>query len=162
RLDVAGVDAAEEGLAEALQGLAAEAAAEEAADGLVARVGAAREDEVEAHAELAGPGEEAALREGEDAGRDSEDEALRQRVEDAALADVHPAVPLDRAHQPIAEADLAAELHRVGAGRDEGVGAGVEHAAVAALGEDAAAEARAGLQHGDDERRAPRVPAGTE
>ncbi len=162
RVDVAGVEAAEERLGQALERLAAEAAADEAADGLVRGVAPAGDDQVEAHAELARPGEEPALREREDAGGDGEDEALRQGVEDAALADVHLAVLLGGAHQAVAQAELPAELDGLRARGDEGVRAAVEHAPVAPLGEDVAAEARPRFEDGDGEGGAPRVPAGLE
>ena len=74
-------------------------------------------------------------------------------------ADVDLAVLLRGADEPIAEAELLAERRGLRARDDEGVGPAVDHEAVAPLGLDVPAEARARFEQRDGDRRAGRVCA---
>ena len=162
RVDVARVDAPEQRRREPLERLAPEPPADEAPDGLVARVVPPRQDEIEPHARLARPREERAPGEGEDARGDRQDEALRERVQDAVALDVDLAVPRVGLDEPVAEAEVAAELGGLGAGGDERVGPALDDEAVAPLGDDVAAEVGARLEERDGEGRAGAVAAGAE
>ena len=77
-LRVAGVDAGHDGLGHLGQRLAAQAPAHEVAQALVIDLLAARQHQVHAHAQLAGPADEAAERERHDARRHHQDDALGQ------------------------------------------------------------------------------------
>ncbi|OPZ42474.1 MAG: hypothetical protein BWY94_02121 [Actinobacteria bacterium ADurb.BinA094] len=152
-LRVAGVDAGDDGLRDALQGFPAEAAAHEVAQALVqdlpggtlqaeGRGAAARQHEVEAHARLAGPAHEPAERERHHARGDHEDDALGQLVQtptgvDEALADVLVAV-----EEPVGDAELAGGRDRPGLLDDGRVRPTLDDEPVAALRVHLAAEAR--------------------
>src|SRR5206468_2599018 len=139
-LGVAGVDAAEERLGHALERLAAEPPADEGRDALVGVVRAARQPEVEEHAQLAAPREERRGGDRPGVGRGEEHEALRHRDQLAAAHDVRAPVAGPRADQPVAEAEPLAEGERPGLLRDEGVGAALDQEAVGPLARDRAAE----------------------
>ena len=152
-LGVAGVDAGDDGLGDALQRLSAEAPADEVAEALVEgradgargprrRRAAAGQDEVQAHADLARPRHQTAHRERHHARGDHEDDALGQLVqaparEDEALADVLVAV-----EEAVADADLAGGRDRPRLLDDGRVRAALDDEPVAADGVDLAAEAR--------------------
>ena len=152
-LGVAGVDPGDDGLGDARQRLFAEAATDEVAEALVQgragcalrparRRAAARQHQVEAHADLARPAHEAAQRERHHPSRDHEDDALGQLMQpatrvDEALADVLVAV-----EKTVGDAQLAGGGDRPVLLDDRRVRTALDHEAVAAHGVDLAAEAR--------------------
>ena len=158
-VDVAGVDAREQGLGDVLDRLAAEPAAEEAPHRLVRAV-AARQRQVRGEAQPAGGGEQAAGDPGGDGGRDAEDGTLGNGAQPAAE---HVGGPgLERGQQPAFEPELAAQLESGRLLHQQRVGSRVEGEPVDALGADHAAGPRRRLdQH---ERGAPplQLPGGGE
>ncbi len=152
-LGVAGVDAGDDRLGDTRQRLAAEAAADEVGEALVGcdrrgtrpvadRDAATRQHQVEPHAQLARPAHEAAEREGDDARRHHEDDALGQLVQAAAREDEALADVLVRVEQAVADVEPARHLDRPGLLDDRRVRAALDDEPVAAHGVDLAAEAR--------------------
>ena len=141
-----GVDAGQQRLAEPLDRLLPEPAAQEGRDRLVPAAVPARDHEVEAHAELAGPREEAAAGEGQDLRRDGQHHPLGQRVELPPVEDVDGAQVGVRGHEPLAEAELAAEGDALRLLGEHRVRPALEQEAVPGLGPDHPAEARPRLQ----------------
>ena len=140
-LGIACVDAGEQRLAQALHGLLPEAPAQERRDRLVAVAVLAGDQDVEAHAQLARPGEEAAREEGQDLRRHREHHPLGQRVELSPVQDEDRALVGVRGDQALAEAELAAQRDRLGLLRQHRVGSALEQEAVPRLGADHPAEA---------------------
>ena len=148
---VGGVDAGDEGLRHPLERLAAEATAHECAEALVG-FAAAGQHEVERHPELARPGEQTRGHEGTQARGCEELKALRQRMERAAPDYEGAAKAIVGPHQPVFQAEPAAERERPRLLRQERVGTAFDEKVVAALGRDGAAEAIARLEHREVER----------
>src|SRR5947208_2334269 len=135
---------ASERLGRPLERLAPEAAAHEVGETLVSGVRAAREDEVERHAQLPAPGEEGRDGERAEVRRREEQEALRQGVDAAVVDNVRAPLALARADQRHAEA-----LAQLGGPRllgQEGVRARLDREPAAPLGRDRAAQPLAGLE----------------
>src|SRR5206468_4959570 len=109
-----------------------EAAAHEVGEALVGRVRAAREDQVERHAELPAPGEEGGGGKGPKVRRREEQEALRQRLDAAVVYDVRAPLALARADQRHAEA--LAQVHRPALLREQRIGARLDREPAASLG----------------------------
>src|SRR5580704_4647873 len=86
------------------------------------------------HAELGAPGEKRRESGGQNFGWDHEHQAVGQRDELAADENVSFAVGVVRADELIAEADSAAEIGGPGLFGDEGVGSGLDDAAVDVFG----------------------------
>ena len=137
---VAGVDAGHDRLGHLGERFAPEPPAHEIAEALVVAGVAARQHEVEPHAQLAAPGDQARQGERHEPGRHHQDQALGQLVQpparkDVALADVFVGV-----EQALGDADLAGQLHGPGLVGDERVGAAFDDETVDTLSADLAAE----------------------
>ena len=145
-LGVAGVDAGEQRLAEAIDRLLPEPPPKERGDRLVPATVPTRDHEVEAHAELAGPGEEAAAGEGQDLRRDGQHHPLGKRVELPPVEDVDGAQVGVRGNEALAQTELAAEGDALRLLREHRVRPALEQEPVARLGPDHPAEARPRLE----------------
>jgi len=141
-----GVDAAGERLGHPLERLASEPAAHEVGEALVCGR-AARQDQVERHAELPAPGEEGRGDEGAKVGRREEEEAVRQRL-DAAVVD-HVGAPLALARADERHAEALAQVDGPRLLGQEGVRARLDRETVSPLGRDRAAEPVARLEEHD-------------
>ena len=133
-LRVAGVDPGEERLPQAVHRLLAEVPAQEVPDRLVAVAGTGRDHEVEAHAQLAGPGEESAPQEGQDPRGHRQHHPLGQGMEAAPVQDEDRALAGVGRHQAIAEAQLPTERDPLGLLGEDRVRAPFEEEAAPALG----------------------------
>jgi hypothetical protein len=145
-LGVARVDAGQERLPEPLDRLLPEPAPQERRDRLVPATVAARDHQVEAHAELAGPGEEAAAGEGQDPRRDGQHHALGKGMELTSVEDVDGPQVGVRGHEPLAEAELPAEGDALRLLGEHRVGPALEQEAVPRLRPDHPAEPRPCLE----------------
>ena len=154
RVGVGRVDAGDQRLGDPLERLPPEPAPHKVAEALVA-AGAARQDKVERHPELAGPGEEPRAQKRPEAGGGQELEALRERMEPATEQHEDPAEAVVGPDEPVLEVEPPAERQRPRLLRQEGVGPGLDQEAVHVLGRDGAAEPRPRL----DERRLDGRPA---
>jgi hypothetical protein len=150
---VACVDAGQQGLGEGLDHLASEATADEVAEGDVAGRRRARgQHEVEGEAGLAAQGQERRPERRTQPRGHAEHHALGHGLEAAAVGHVHPAVVRDGLDEVLAEPQGPTERGGFGFGRDPTVGAAVNLQVAVALGDEVAAEARGGLQHGHGHR----------
>ena len=152
-LGVAGVDAGDDGLGHLGERLAPEPPAHEDAEALVVAGPAPRQHQVEPHAQLAAPADEARQGERHESGRNHQDQTLGQLVqpparEDVALADVFVGV-----EQTVVDAHRASELHGPGLVGDERVGAALDDEAVDALRADLAAQVVGALEQDPVEGR---------
>ncbi len=145
RVRVRRVDAGDEGLGHPLERFPAEPPTDEGAQALVG-VAPARQDEVEAHAELARPGEEARGEERPESRRGQELKAIGQRMQPPAKGDEGAPEAVVRADEAVLHAQAPAELERPRLLGQEGVRAPLHQEAVLALGADGAAQASRRLE----------------
>jgi hypothetical protein len=146
-------DAAEERPGEAIGELIAEASREECTHRFVLALEpcAARDGELEPHAELRIPREELGRSDGADLGRYAEHHAFGHRVELALVRDVDLSVVRQGLDDLVREAELLHEVGRVGLGGDPRVRAAVDQEALVVHRDDVAAEPLSALQDHDVE-----------
>ena len=127
--------------------LGAHAAADEGAKALVGDGGVAADEDLEAHAQLAGPGDELRAQDGEDHGGGHEHHALGHGVKLALAQDVGGGrCGVVGADELVAEAELAAEVEGGALLGEEGVGAAFDEEALAGVGDDLSAEVVGGFE----------------
>src|SRR5439155_14792312 len=114
-----------------------------------------RQHEVEGHPQLAPQREQRRHRERAHRRRRQELEAVGQRMQPAAVPDEDLAETIVGAHQPVLDAEAAAQRERPRLLRQEGVGPRLDEKAVHALADDGAAEPLARLDQRELERRLP-------
>ena len=156
-LRVAGMDAGHQRLAEALDRLLTQTPPQERCDRLVA-FAAARDHEVEGHAQLAAPGEEAGAEEGSDPARDAE-HTFGQGVQPS------PAEHVDRAwragrHEALAQSQVTAESDGVRLLGQDRVWAALEKKPLDALGADHSSPPRLLLEERERHARGREVMGG--
>src|SRR5262249_6913456 len=132
-LGIRGVDAGDQGLSDALERLAAQPAADERAEALVI-LDAPRQDEVERHADLAGPGEETGFHERPELRRREELESVGQRVQTPAVPHEDLPEPIVRPREPVLDVEPAAERERPGFLREKRIGTGLDQESAGMLG----------------------------
>ena len=123
-IGAAGVDAADERVDQALQHLAAEAAADDLGDRGVGGRPAGREDDVEGGAGRAGRTHDTSARERQRAQGHAEDEAVGEGAQLSSTP--QPGAGGRRRHQLVAQAEVPAEVGSPGHPAQEGVGPEVE------------------------------------
>ena len=144
---VAGVDACHEGAGDLGEEFGAHAAADEGAKAFVGDGGVAADEEFEAHAEFAWPGDEFGAEDGEDHGGGHEHHAFGHGVELAFAEDVGGGGGgVVGADELVAEAEFAAEVKGGALLGEEGVGTTFDEEALAGVGDDLTAELGGGFE----------------
>ncbi len=126
---VAAVDAAQQRIGETVHGFAAKMPLHQRGYGLIAIVGARRQQQLKRHPHLGGNTEEPRHRRRRQLGRHQEHEPIGQRHQAIAGNDIRFARGVVRRDQFAAQSQLAAKLGRRGFFRQEGIGPALQHRA---------------------------------
>ena len=145
---VAAVDPGEQGFRQVVHRLGSVMLQDEVGHGFVAGLRPGRAQQLHPHAEFRFPAQQAGGEERQNPGGHHHQQPVGQGHEAAALADISDALTIVRADDLIGQPQLANQFESGGLGRQEAIRAGLDGAALDALGLDHAPQARPRFEDG--------------